>query len=265
MTQRVGPGAQRVASFTEDRLETQEQGDDPSVRLIKRYANRKLYDTRDSRYVTLQQIAKFVRDGEDVAIIDNTTKEDLTNVTLAQIIYEEEKKGAEANRAVASVTTLRSLIQQSGERLMSSLRDGPMGKLIARREEDEESPDPKPAVGDRSPVASGGGAGDSDADAKDPKAKDSKRSVFASSKEALDELQRLADDRMRGLLSHAINHVHQLQSEVRRLQARIEELEERLVKLGRRKDQDEKVANGSVHPDERTAGRSEGPGGSGTS
>ena len=52
-------------------------------RLIKRYANRKLYDTRDSRYVTLQQIAELVRDGEDVKIIDNKSKEDLTNVTLA--------------------------------------------------------------------------------------------------------------------------------------------------------------------------------------
>ena len=67
-------------------------------RLIKRYANRKLYDTRDSRYVTLQQIAEFVRRGDDVQIIDNKSKEDLTNVTLAQIIYEEEKKGGEGKR-----------------------------------------------------------------------------------------------------------------------------------------------------------------------
>ena len=60
-------------------------------RLIKRYANRKLYDTRASRYVTLQQIAELIRAGEEVCIIDNTTKEDLTSVTLAQIIYEEER------------------------------------------------------------------------------------------------------------------------------------------------------------------------------
>lgn len=182
----------------------QEQG-----RLIKRYANRKLYDTHDSRYVTLQQIATFVRDGEDVRIIDNTSKEDLTNVTLAQIIYEEEKKGAEENRPSASKGTLRSMIQQSGERFMTSLREGPVGKLIARKEgeegvEPEEAPLPEPPA---------------------------KRSVFASPKEALDELSRLADDRMKGLIGHAITHVHSLQGEVGRLQARIEELEAKLVAL----------------------------------
>ena len=61
---------------------------DPDVqstkpRLIKRYANRKLYDTRASRYVTLPQIAQLVRSGEDVQIIDNVSKENLTSVTLA--------------------------------------------------------------------------------------------------------------------------------------------------------------------------------------
>ena len=60
-------------------------------RIIKRYSNRKLYDTKDSRYVTLLQIAEMVRAGEEVQIIDNNTKDDLTEVTLAQIIYEEQK------------------------------------------------------------------------------------------------------------------------------------------------------------------------------
>jgi len=215
-------------------LETtgQQQGGEGGARVIKRYANRKLYDTRESRYVTLQQIAKLVREGEDVAIIDNTTKEDLTNVTLAQIIYEEEKNASESERAVASVGTLRHFIQQGGERLMTSLREGPVGKLIARKEEapkepakEEVAPDPEPE-----PV-------------KEPKRSRDKSvfgsQVFTGPKEALEELQRLADDRMRGLLGHAITHVQQLQGEVKRLQARIEELEEKLVKLGRRKRGDE--------------------------
>jgi polyhydroxyalkanoate synthesis repressor PhaR len=200
----------------------QHGGDEGGSRVIKRYANRKLYDTRDSRYVTLQQIAKFVRDGEDVTIIDNTTKEDLTNVTLAQIIYEEEKSAADGQHAVASVGTLRQLIQQSGERLMNSLREGPMGKLMPRKDEAEpELPKVEPE------------------EAKSAKESKEKKSVFASSKEALDELQRLADDRMRGLLGHALTHVQQLQGEVKRLQSRIEELEDRLVKLGRRKKEEE--------------------------
>ena len=61
-------------------------------RIVKRYSNRKLYDTRESRYVTLLQIAEMVRAGEEVQIIDNATKDDLTEVTLAQIIYEEQKQ-----------------------------------------------------------------------------------------------------------------------------------------------------------------------------
>lgn len=51
-------------------------------RVIKRYSNRKLYDTKDSRYVTLLEIAEYVRAGEDVQVIDNATKEDKTDVTL---------------------------------------------------------------------------------------------------------------------------------------------------------------------------------------
>src|SRR3954471_18958419 len=63
-----------------------------TARTIKRYANRKLYDTRDSRYVTLDHIAAMVRAGDDVRVVDNTTRADLTTATLAQIIFEEEKK-----------------------------------------------------------------------------------------------------------------------------------------------------------------------------
>ena len=105
--------------------------DTPRTRVIKRYANRKLYDTRDSRYVTLQQIAEHVRAGEEVTIIDNTTKEDLTNVTLAQIVYEEERRSeGDARRTSPAFDTLRNLIQNGGERFMTTLREGPMGKLM---------------------------------------------------------------------------------------------------------------------------------------
>ena len=62
-------------------------------KVIKRYTNRKLYDTVESRYVTLDEIAHMIKGGAEVKIIDNRTKEDLTSVTLAQIIFEEEKRG----------------------------------------------------------------------------------------------------------------------------------------------------------------------------
>jgi len=191
----------------------EEGSETPRPRKIKRYANRKLYDTKDSKYVTLQQIATFVREGEDVRIIDNTTKEDLTNVTLAQIIYEEEKKGSES-KGGASVGTLRNLIQQSGERLMTTLRGGPVGKLMTRKEEE----------GEVEAALQQAVAGKDATEA-------TKRSVLMSPKEAIDELQRLADDQVRSLIGHAIGRVHTLQGEVGRLQARIEELEGKLVAL----------------------------------
>ncbi|GAB4202894.1 MAG: polyhydroxyalkanoate synthesis regulator DNA-binding domain-containing protein [Sandaracinaceae bacterium] len=186
-------------------------------RVIKRYANRKLYDTRDSRYVTLQQIAEFVRGGEDVAIIDNTTKEDLTSATLAQIVYEAEKAGAEGGRP-KTMGTLRELIQNGGERLMTTLREGPMGKLIARREGDSgEKPEaPKPEV---------------------EELKGERKNLLLHPKEAIDELQRLADERVRAALGTAIQSVHQLQNEVKRLQGRIEELERNLIALQQRRNQ----------------------------
>ena len=61
-------------------------------RVIKRYANRKLYDTSRSCYITLEEIAELLRTGEEIRIIDNKSKEDLTSVTMAQILVEEEKR-----------------------------------------------------------------------------------------------------------------------------------------------------------------------------
>jgi polyhydroxyalkanoate synthesis repressor PhaR len=60
--------------------------------VIKRYANRKLYDTEAKRYVTLEDLAEFVRQGEDVRVVDHATGEDLTSQTLLQVVFEEEKK-----------------------------------------------------------------------------------------------------------------------------------------------------------------------------
>jgi len=61
--------------------------------LIKKYANRKLYDTRTSRYITLDEIAKLVRDGHEIAVVDRDNGTDLTQVTLSQIVLSEEKRG----------------------------------------------------------------------------------------------------------------------------------------------------------------------------
>ncbi len=80
-------------------------------KIIKRYQNRKLYDTEDSCYVTLEDICDMIKQGEDVQVIDNTTKEDLTSVTLAQIILEEERK----TKGVLPLNIFKQIIQSSGE------------------------------------------------------------------------------------------------------------------------------------------------------
>jgi len=62
------------------------------MRTIKRYPNRKLYDLERKRYVTLDDISVMIQDGEDIQVIDHETGDDLTSVTLSQIIFEREKK-----------------------------------------------------------------------------------------------------------------------------------------------------------------------------
>ncbi|HKW58402.1 MAG TPA: polyhydroxyalkanoate synthesis regulator DNA-binding domain-containing protein [Candidatus Dormibacteraeota bacterium] len=65
----------------------------PEKHLIKKYANRKLYDTRTSRYITLEGIAQLVRDGHEITVVDRDNGSDLTQVTLSQIVLSEEKRG----------------------------------------------------------------------------------------------------------------------------------------------------------------------------
>ena len=77
------------------------------VKIIKRYQNRKLYDTQQSCYVTLDDIAKMIRTSEEVMVIDNKTKNDITAATLTQIIFEAEKKASQ----YAPLFTLREIIQ----------------------------------------------------------------------------------------------------------------------------------------------------------
>ncbi|MFP6564765.1 MAG: polyhydroxyalkanoate synthesis regulator DNA-binding domain-containing protein, partial [Myxococcota bacterium] len=78
--------------------------------LIKRYANRKLYNTRTSRYITLKGIAELIEVGEDVRVIDNETGEDITNVALSQILVGNERTGS-----TVSKTLLSELISRGGD------------------------------------------------------------------------------------------------------------------------------------------------------
>jgi polyhydroxyalkanoate synthesis repressor PhaR len=88
-------------------------------RLIKRYHNRKLYDTASSTYVTLEDIGLLVKRGDEIKIVDNASKEDITGQTMAQIIFEEEKKKTN----VLPLDLLRKIIQAGGETLKSLVQN----------------------------------------------------------------------------------------------------------------------------------------------
>src|SRR5687767_8147315 len=119
----------------------------PETRIIKRYANRKLYDTEHSRYVTLDQISEMIRKGDDVKIVDNKTKEDLTTVTLAQIIFEEEKK----QRSFLPLNAMRNIIQSGGEWFAEAQRRV-QSILPGKKREDGEPEVESPAVVDEGPI-----------------------------------------------------------------------------------------------------------------
>ncbi len=96
--------------------------DDPV--LIKKYSNRKLYDPSRSRYITLEEIARLIRQGKQVKVVDTTSHEDLTAVTLAQIILEGEKK----HKNLVPVSFLHQLIQY-GESLQHLFQRGVSSSL----------------------------------------------------------------------------------------------------------------------------------------
>lgn len=77
------------------------------AKIIKRYQNRKLYDTHESSYVTLDEIAKMIKNGEEIQVIDNKTKNDITVATLTQLLYESERK----SDAQPSVDLLKEIIR----------------------------------------------------------------------------------------------------------------------------------------------------------
>lgn len=79
------------------------------TKVIKRYQNRKLYDTHRSCYVTLDDLAEMIRKGEDIVVIDNRTEKDITSNTLTQIIFETEKK----SKSLLPLHILRDIIKGS--------------------------------------------------------------------------------------------------------------------------------------------------------
>ncbi len=77
-------------------------------KVIKKYANRKLYDTEESRYVTLKQLVETITSGREITVIDNVTKEDITGPTLLSAIVDTEENIS------GQVLTLSAILKAGG-------------------------------------------------------------------------------------------------------------------------------------------------------
>ncbi len=172
-------------------------------RVIKRYANRKLYDTAQSRYVTLDEIGELVKEGAEVQIVDNKTKDDLTAVTLAQIILEEEKKKSRMPLAV-----LRGMIRSGGETLSDLIQKGVSPRWASLRE----------------------GAERGLTRIKREGALEKPRELLGSTQIALQEWQKRVDERIHQALA-AMTTLTAQRGELRHLGKRLDDLDERLRAL----------------------------------
>ena len=167
--------------------------------IIKRYANRKLYDTEQSSYVTLDEIQEMVKEGRDLRIIDNKSKEDLTNATLAQIIFEQEK----SHKKMLPLSALR-LIIQSGEDFIEKIQN-PVNQF---RDE----------LKNRASKLEEGGRAVID--------------FVDATQRSLDEMQKRVDDRLKDAVDH-MTHVPDMQRELLQLDQRLTEMEVSLRRIER--------------------------------
>jgi polyhydroxyalkanoate synthesis repressor PhaR len=180
-------------------------------KVIKRYTNRKLYDTVESRYVTLDEIAEMIKAGEEVKIVDNRTKDDLTSITLAQIIFEEEKKTSRM-----SLKTLLGLIRHGSE-VAQSLVDGAGGDLRGKVDAVRAAAEQRV----QSLLAKGQQTGER------------ARDLVTTSQETLSALQKKIDERVRAA-AEGVQNLPDVKRQLDELSGRLDALEKRLEELGKR-------------------------------
>ena len=182
-------------------------------KIIKRYSNRKLYDTVESRYVTLDEISAMVKQGLEVKIIDNRSKDDLTSVTMAQIIFEEEKK---QNHMPLSV--LRAIIRHPGQSISGFIQNELQPRVASIREEAESRID---KLLGREHVPDGE-AGLAPAD------------LLKASQKVWEEWQRRADERVRQVVENVLGNLPALGRDMQGLIDRLQSLEKKIEELERR-------------------------------
>jgi len=204
--------------------------------LIKRYGNRKLYDTQASRYVTLDGIAELVRAGKDLHIVDNDTGDDLTAVTFAQIIFEEEKR----KNGLLGLPVLRWIIQQGGATVQDILARVDRGReaLGSVRELAEKG---MKQLAESAGVQGGAGAetsrhgGAGSAARRRAAARSGRRfldDILELPQKQLEQLQHRVDAQVRASLDRLTAHPT-FQKELQRIEHSIKGLEKQLSRLRR--------------------------------
>jgi polyhydroxyalkanoate synthesis repressor PhaR len=180
-------------------------------KVIKRYTNRKLYDTVESRYVTLEEIAEMIKGGAEVKVVDNRTKDDLTAVTLAQIIFEEEKKTSKM-----SLGTLLGLIRH-GSTVAQQIVDGAGGDLRGKVDAVRQAAETRV----QSLLARGQQTGER------------ARELVNASQEALGALQKRIDERVRAA-ADGVQHLPDVKRQLDDISLRIAALEAKLDELSKK-------------------------------
>lgn len=105
----------------------------PEERVIRKYANRRLYDTQDSRHVTLDDIRKIVGAGERVKVVEDRSGEDVTRAILLQIIANQEQFGS----PVLSTPLLEAIIRFYGnpvQEMLTSYLEQSVGNLLRQQQ-----------------------------------------------------------------------------------------------------------------------------------
>jgi len=193
---------------------------------VKRYANRKLYDTERSCYVTLDDIAEMIKTGEEVRVVDNKSGEDLTSVTLAQIIFEAEKK-----KSFMPLGLLRGLVQNSGETLGNLARDR-VDKVQAKAGELREAVDKlrHEWEGRIDRVIRKPGAEKVDSVPTGHTTKHLLRDWIATTQKMVDDLQRGVEDRVKGSVG-TVTAYTTLGRDMDEIRKRLAQVESRLEKI----------------------------------
>jgi polyhydroxyalkanoate synthesis repressor PhaR len=194
-------------------------------KVIKRYTNRKLYDTVESRYVTLDEIAEMVKRGVEVKIVDNRSKEDLTSVTLAQIVFEEEKK-----KNQMPLSLLREIIKHPGESLSGFIKSEVNPRVQSLKEEAGSRLDKILRREDGAPAEPG-----QESPAESPAPESSGPEFLRSSQRAFEEWQKKLDERVKSTVDNVLGGLPALGRDLGTLLARIEALEKKLDELESKK------------------------------